>query len=383
MSTRKVTPIDGLRFVAHPSVALDELAAPWIHLNGTAGGIRELGCRAVIVRTRVLEFLLLRRDIPVVGPLLWAVSELLLPCAVFLSCLSSDHIPYVRHYYDLSLSYRLLALLRRRFVVEVNSTLREETHLLSRGPRFLLHAARRFETAALRRSDVIITVSDVMRARLLESGLDARRVFAVHNGCSCEPEGEPLPEEQTSGILFVGNFKPWQRVDLLIDALAGLEDDTRVLLAGGGDTAALRARADELRVADRVQFLGPLDRARVQDLMRKSRVLVLPHSNDYGSPMKLFEYLASGRPAVLPDLPNVREVVTHEEHALLFSPGDHLELAQCLRRLLADRELRLRLGAHGRALVCGNYTWRKNAERTLAAVSSRIGFECRGSGGAP
>ncbi|MCK4511162.1 glycosyltransferase family 4 protein, partial [bacterium] len=221
------------------------------------------------------------------------------------------------------------------------------------------------------------------RARLLESGLDAARVFAVHNGCNCEPEGEPLPEEQTSGILFVGNFKPWQRVDLLIDALASLEDDTRVLLAGGGDTAALRARADELGVADRVEFLGSVDRARVQDLMRKSRVLVLPHSNDYGSPMKLFEYLASGRASVFPDLPVVREVITHEEHALLFRPGDHLELAQCLRRLLADRELRVRLGTRGRALVCGEYTWRRNAERALAAVSSRIEFECGGGGGAP
>ena len=222
-----------------------------------------------------------------------------------------------------------------------------------------------------------------MRGRLLESGLHATRVFAVHNGCSCKQEEESLPEEQTSEILFVGNFKPWHRVELLVDALASLEDGARVLLAGRGDTAALRARADELGVADRVEFLGPVDRARVQDLMRKSRVLVLPHTEDYGSPMKLFEYLASGRPAVLPDLPNVREVVTHEEHALLFRPGDHLELAQCLGRLLADRELRLRLGARGRALVCSEYTWRKNAERTLAAVSSRIELRCRGGGGAP
>lgn len=382
MRARETTPEVGLVFVAHPSVAIDELAAPWIHLNGTAGGIRELGCRAVIVRLRVLEFLLLRRGVPVVGPLFWALSELLLPCAVFLSCLTSDLIPYVRHYHDLSLSYFLLALMRRRFIVEVNSTLREETHILSRGPSFLLVAARRFETAALRRADVIITVSDVLRARLLESGLDAARVFAVHNGCNCEPEGEPLPEEQTSGVLFVGNFKPWHRVDLLIDALASLEDDTRVLLAGGGDTTAARARADKLGVAGRVEFVGPVDHARVQDLMRRSRVLVLPHTGGYCSPMKLFEYLASGRPAVLPDLPNVREVVTHEEHALLFRPGDHLELAQCLRRLLADRELCLRLGARGRALVCDNYTWRRNGERTLAAVSSRIEFECDGSGGA-
>jgi glycosyltransferase involved in cell wall biosynthesis len=297
--------------------------------------------------------------------------------------LTSDHIPYIRHYYDLSPSYFLLALVRRRFVVEVNATLREETHLLSRGPSFLLRAARRCETAALRRADVVITVSDVMRARLLESGLDATRVFAVHNGCNCEPDGERVPEEQTSGILFVGNFKRWQRVELLIDALAGLEDDTRMLLAGRGATASLRARTDELGVADRVEFLGPVDHASVQNLMRRSRVLVLAHSNDYGSPMKLFEYLASGRPVVLPDIPVLREVVTHEEHALLFRPGDHQELTRCLRRLLGDRELCLSLGSRGRALVCSEYTWRKNAERTVAAVSSRIGLRCRGGGGAP
>ena len=88
-----------------------------------------------------------------------------------------------------------------------------------------------------------------------------------------------------------------------------------------------------------------------------TRVLVLPHSNDYGSPMELFEYLASGRPAVFRDLPVVREVVRHEEHALLLRPGDHLELAPCLRRLLGDRELRLREGVRARRRELSDEIW--------------------------
>ncbi|MCK4409252.1 MAG: glycosyltransferase family 4 protein [Candidatus Eisenbacteria sp.] len=381
MSTSETTPVRGLRFVAHPAVALDELAAPWIHVNSTAAAVRELGCVVVIVRFGILESLLRRRGTPTWGPLFWLLSEFLLPWFVFVSCLTPGLIPYIRHYYDLSPSYFLLALVRRRFVVEINATLREEAHLLSRGPAFLLRIARRWETAALRRADVVITVSEVMRARLVKSGLDASRVFAVHNGCDCPRQVDEVCDEDTSGILYVGNFKPWHRVDLLVDALASLEDGARVLLAGRGDTATTRARADELGVADRVEFLGPMDRAHVQGRMRKSRVLVLPHTEDYGSPMKLFEYLASGRPTVLPDLPNVREVVTHEEHALLFRPGDRHELARCLRLLLGDRELRSRLGSGGRALVCNEYTWGKNAERTLDAVSNHIGQLARRRGG--
>ncbi|MFH1689425.1 MAG: glycosyltransferase family 4 protein [Candidatus Eisenbacteria bacterium] len=364
----------GLCMVPHPSLTLDELAGPWIHLAGTEGAIRSLGYRVVLARYGVLERLLQCERLLVIGPAARVASELLLPWVVAASCLRTDLVPYIRHYHDMTPAYFLLRLVRRPFVVEVNATLYEEPHRFSRSPAWLLRLARRLETTALKKADVLIAVSGVLRERMLERGFDPSRVVAVHNGIECDVHDVPAVDQETSGIVYVGHFKSWHRVELLLDAYGEIAEwtDERLLLVGEGDSEALRTRATSLGVADRIAFLGRRSRGEVGELMRRARVLVLPNTADYGSPLKLFEYLASGRPAVLPDLPNIREVVVDREHAFLFAPGDRHALASCINRLIADPAEGDEVGRRGRELVCREYTWRASAARTIHGISEHI-----------
>ncbi len=83
------------------------------------------------------------------------------------------------------------------------------------------------------------------------------------------------------------------------------------------------------------------------------------------SPLKMFEYMAAGKAILAADLPVLREVLRHEENALLAPPGDVEAWKRGLRRLLADRGLRERLGDLARSEAAALHTWEARARRIL------------------
>jgi len=93
-----------------------------------------------------------------------------------------------------------------------------------------------------------------------------------------------------------------------------------------------------------------------------------PHFAYHASPLKLFEYMASGQAVVVSDLPAWADVVRDGENALLFPAGDVTALAQVLARLRADPALRARLGATARAEALTLHTWAARATRILAHI---------------
>jgi glycosyltransferase involved in cell wall biosynthesis len=106
-------------------------------------------------------------------------------------------------------------------------------------------------------------------------------------------------------------------------------------------------------------------------------VLVLPNppsaiSREFTSPLKLFEYMASGRPIVASDLPAMREVLRHEHNALLFEPGNAPALTAAIRRIKEDPDLGARMARQAYADVHA-YTWDARAaalERLFTQVAA-------------
>jgi glycosyltransferase involved in cell wall biosynthesis len=159
-------------------------------------------------------------------------------------------------------------------------------------------------------------------------------------------------------------------VEVLLRALARLPD-ARGLIVGGHpkepDLARLKALATTLAIDGRVTFTGLVEPGRVRELLKEADILALPNppsaiSTRFTSPLKLFEYMAAGRPIVASDLPSVREVLHHEIDALLVPPGDHEAMAAAVERLLADRALSARL-AEAALAAAPAYSWDRRAER--------------------
>jgi glycosyltransferase involved in cell wall biosynthesis len=95
-------------------------------------------------------------------------------------------------------------------------------------------------------------------------------------------------------------------------------------------------------------------------------------------PMKIFLYLAAGRPIVAPDLPDLREVLEHDVNALLVAPGDHVAAANAVERLLDEPGLAQRLADAARQTAAG-LTWDARARRVLEFLERRLSEQRRSS----
>jgi glycosyltransferase involved in cell wall biosynthesis len=147
-------------------------------------------------------------------------------------------------------------------------------------------------------------------------------------------------------------------------------------LAGEPDLERIRALAGRL-APGRVTFAGQVDPPLVAGLLRQADVLVLPNtpgrvSAAYTSPLKLFEYMASGRPMVASDLPALREILRPDENAVLVESGSAGALAAGLSRVLGDAALASRLAARAREDV-REWTWDKRAGRIEALLEAVTG----------
>jgi len=177
-------------------------------------------------------------------------------------------------------------------------------------------------------------------------------------------------------IGYAGHLYPWKGVDLVIEAVAALKD-TRGLIIGGHekepDLARVTAFADQLNCASRITFTGLIPPGEVAARLRAADVVTLPNpasaiSSEFTSPLKLFEYMASGRPIVASNLPSLREVLRHEGNALLVEPGNPQALTAGVLRIKEDPALGRRLAAQATEDVQA-FTWARRAERLEALFS--------------
>jgi glycosyltransferase involved in cell wall biosynthesis len=223
-------------------------------------------------------------------------------------------------------------------------------------------------------------------AEALEERFGARaRVSVIPDGVRLTPDaggsGNDLaPPAGRPVVAYAGHLYAWKGVDVLLEALAALPEVDGLIVGGHErepDLARTQALARTLGVSERVTFAGRVDPPRVRAMLAGAAVLALPNpasaiSSRFTSPLKLFEYMAAGRPIVASDLPALREVLTPDVHAVLVPPGHPLALAGGIRRVLSDPAFGARLGSAAAAAAL-EYTWDRRAERLEALLDSVTG----------
>jgi len=242
--------------------------------------------------------------------------------------------------------------------------------------RWSLRLLRR--VAANRHLRVLVTLTEALRQILETRGVAAPTTRVLHDGVDVS-RYDCAPDRPWKGdlpvVLYAGHLFPEKGIDTLVEAAKRLRGRVAVKIAGGMPHHVAEWRA---RVAasgpENVEFLGHLPPDRMPSLQKAADVLVLPnsashaHSASYTSPMKLFEYMAAGRPIVASDVPAIREVLQHDRNAWLVAPDDPGALAAGIQALLLDRALGDRLRSAARADV-GQYSWTERAERIVAAAT--------------
>jgi glycosyltransferase involved in cell wall biosynthesis len=273
-------------------------------------------------------------------------------------------------------------------IVELNAPLAiEQETYRSAGLQELAVEAERW---TLSQADAVLAVSEPLREHALSLGVEASRVHVLPNGVDTalfhpgSPERPPPARRSVDDELvlgFVGGLRPWHGTDALPPLLAGLlpryPDLRLVILGDGALRAELEHDLDERGLTHNVQFTGWLPHHDVPDVIRQFDAAVVPYGQPNGhpfyfSPLKLFECMACGVPVVAAGVGQIAEVVADGETGLLYPPGELDALTAACDRLLADSQLRRRLGEAGARRIHAGYTWDRNAEHIARLAGSLI-----------
>lgn len=214
-------------------------------------------------------------------------------------------------------------------------------------------------------------------------GIEPARIIAEPNAVSLE-EFENLPQqkvlraelnlpEESKIICYAGMLRTMgmeKGIDTALKALKGLPNNVVLLLVGGNaeDIAFYRKRTEKFGELLRVIFAGFVRHKEVALYLSASDVLIAPfpktaHYEFYMSPMKIFEYMASGRPIVASNLESIREILG-ESSAILANPDDADSLREGIARVLEDEENARLMAKRAREAVL-NFTWQNRATRIL------------------
>ena len=189
----------------------------------------------------------------------------------------------------------------------------------------------------------VVCVAEATRRQGLEArACDPKRSVVIHNAVDVASFGEPSAPTERVRIVAVGRFAYPKDFATLLEALELVRGDWSAAFVGDGP--GLAEIAD--RHDPRVELLGP--RRDVADVLAQSDVFVLS-SRSEGFPVSILEAMAARLPVVATDVGGIGEAVVDGETGFLVRPGDPRALATALELLVADRELRARLGAAGRS----------------------------------
>jgi len=225
----------------------------------------------------------------------------------------------------------------------------------------------------IRRVERMTVVSEAMRtAATAVAGRADVDVVSMGVDCRSRFTPAPGPARNPDELLFVGRLVEKKGVVHLIEALpeiARARPQVRLTIAGSGpEEDALRARAAELGVSARIDFLGPVANDRLPELYRRAALFVAPgvvarDGDQEGLGLVYVEALACECPVVASDLPAIRDVVVDGVNGVMVPPGDSRALAASVTTLLADRARCVEMGRAGRDMALERFDWTVIARR--------------------
>jgi glycosyltransferase involved in cell wall biosynthesis len=241
---------------------------------------------------------------------------------------------------------------------------------------------------SFKRSDRLIRFTTNSRGLgdiYLREGLPPEKLVVAHNGVDLEgykslPDRAKaradlgLPQDRKI-VCYSGNIYEGRGIELLIEIAPGMSD-ALFLIVGGLEKDVVRCRAlTREKNAANIKFTSYVSHHMVPLYLAASDLLVMPYTTrmtirggtyaqDFTSPIKLFEYMASGRPIVATSIPSVTELLEDGVNAVLVPPGSAEALESGINRALRDPVLSERISLRA-ALDVRSYTWEERAKKLL------------------
>ncbi len=226
---------------------------------------------------------------------------------------------------------------------------------------------RRQILAAARQSAAVIAVSDALRRRMIDIGIDERRIHVLRNGVDLEMFS-PVPGDQARAMLgierpamvAVGNVLSTKGQDIAVRALTLIPDIDLVVVGAGPQEREFQRLAGQLGISDRVRFAGRIPQAELKYWFSAAEFSVLASVRE-GWPNVLLESMACGTPVIASNVGGVPEIIASPEAGRIMAQRTPEALAAAVRDLRANPP-----GRDATRAWAAKFDWASTVERQIA-----------------
>jgi glycosyltransferase involved in cell wall biosynthesis len=291
---------------------------------------------------------------------------------------------YQRHAAFMFVGAELSRILRVPLVLEWNGSEVWTRENWTRGfaiERLLDPLAVATEREVLSRATIVAAVSDEAAEMAVQAGASEASTIVLPNAVDLQYVDEtldgyaPVPLNESVPLIgWAGSFGPWHGGEVIVRALSLLPPQIRLVMVGDGDSRpACERLATRLGVGHRIEWAGAIPNRDALRRLSSCDILVspqtpLPDQPYFQSPIKIFEYMALGRPIVASRIGQIAQVLTDRRTARLVTAGDERELSVAILEVLRSPDRGRALAEAARREVAMRHTW----EHRVQAVISRL-----------
>jgi len=278
--------------------------------------------------------------------------------------------------------HRLSKVLGIPLILEVNSPV-EETITFHGCAKLMIPIAAYYERLTASKADAIVVGTAAMRNYIVGKGVRYDKIVIIYPAADEHFFKPPKYRADIRGnfaiedkvvVGFVGSMAAYHRVDLLLQAameLRRVRNNIHFLIVGSGQRMKdLKRFATDNKLENWVTFTGRVPYEEVPEYCGAMDICVIPHATWYGSPTKLFEYAASGKPVIAPRIGPIEEVIRDGENGMLAEVGDVKDLCSRILTVAENPLLGQTMGMQLREHILDNHTWDKNTDKLINIFQS-------------
>jgi glycosyltransferase involved in cell wall biosynthesis len=300
----------------------------------------------------------------------------------------SPDVIYTRHS-SLCFSPVLISkIFRIPYIVEVNGLIIDEMIMWGR-PKLLMKIAKLSERTNYKQAKKIVAVTQGVKEGIKELyNIPDEKIVIIGNGANTdlfkpmdisEARKELKFDTDSNYVCFVGALAPWQGIEYFVQSAPLILDqipNTKFLVVGDGPMKeGLINLAEKTGVSDKFIFSGAVPYEKIPLYINTCEVCVAPFVNARNkkiglSPLKMWEYLACGKPAIASDISGVNDLLEESNAGIVVPPENLEEFAKAIIKLLKNEKLREEMGKNGREYVVKNHSWELVAKRVAEVCES-------------
>ena len=261
-------------------------------------------------------------------------------------------------------------------IVEINSFLAEREKDRLHFPRL----AKRLETLVLKRAESVCCLSEISKSLLLKRGVAGEKILVTPDGVNLNKfsrnrDGSEIRKrcgmDGKVVVGYVGVLRRFWGIYTILESareiLSQRNDFHFIVIGEGKDDSDIKRFLEKNRLTDNFTMTGTIPHDDIPEYIAAMDIGLAPYGYEelfYASPMKIFEYMAMGKPMIATAQGQIKDIIKHGENGLLIGPDDSSGLAKAILELGGNKDMMRNMGLKARATV-ESYTWEANARKVL------------------